>query len=553
MEENISMAELEQYLEFLYGTDTGYVYAPTLSRTLDWDQNWFQWPQQKLALTDFIRTASKDGNVHIAPPLYTTKDATRKGVSHSNVVWCEFDGTYTGDFKGLPEPHLQIRSSKDTKVHCYWKTERLDSSKAIEEITRRLAYFLDADTACWNVNRVLRPPETFNYKYGAPLPVTTLSFLDGRVDSKIFDKAPVLQIRPFIASEIEIKAFRATLGKYPIPDALRQEILTKKPKEHGRSTFLYKVAADLADVGANEVDIISVLYHVDERVRKFADRSDKLERYASIATTVALKRLAESSSRVYTFEEMLNVKSINENWLLPDLIAAGDIGVLFGMPSIGKTQLALDWCEKLSAGLPILGREIKPIDVLMVSLEMNEAGINYVISKQVEDYDLKSLSRMKIAFLQSASHEEIRMDIEAYRPQLVVIDSIFAMSIDELDQKEAARIFGPLQAMCKEYGVAFLMIHHITKEGSERKGGPTLKDLFGTIKIHALISTAVAMYEENEQLYLKLVKTRWTVKEEHNLIRTPNLTFTTTLKGGNAIASNDTRAAGPGSANLSSS
>lgn len=541
------MSDLDQYLEFLYGDDTGYVYVPTLSRTMEWTQRFFRWPDQKIPLTDYIRTMAKEENVHVAPPLYATKDATRKGVSHSNVVWCEFDGTYTGDFKGLPEPHLQIRSSYDTKVHCYWKTERLEAG-SIEEITRRLAYFLDADIACWNVNRVLRPPETFNYKYGAPLPVTTLSYHNDRVASSVFDKAPVLPIRPFIASEVDIKPFRATLGKYPIPEVMRQAILSHKPKSD-RSGYLYKVAADLGDIGVTEVDIISILYHVDERVGKFSNRQDRLERYASIAATVALKRLAESSSRVYTFEEMLKVSPIDDNWLLQDLIAAGDISILFGMPSVGKTQLALNWACDLVSGRPILGRETKPIDVLFISLEMNEAGIHYVLSRQAVEYETTQMNRLKIAFLQSASHEEIRMDIETYKPQLVIIDSVFAMAIDDLDQKEVIRIFGPLQAMCKEFGVAFLMIHHITKEGAEKKDGPTLKDLFGSIQIHRIIATAIAMYEYNDNLHIKLVKTRWTVKELHDVIRKPSLTFTT-KKVGEKGASNDPGTTKPGQVNI---
>lgn len=543
------MSDLEEYLEFVYGTDKGYVYVPTLSVTGEWDQRFFLWPDNKVPLTDYIRTAAKEQNVHIGTCLYTNKDATRKGVSHSNVVWVEFDGNYTGNFKDLPKPSLEIRSSTEHKVHCYWKTDRLEPGP-LEEITRRLAYYLEADTSAWNANRVLRPPETFNYKYGKPLPVSVISKTEGVVSSKVFDRAPILRVKPLIASEIEIKPFRGTLGKYPVPEELRQIILNTIPKGD-RSGFLYKIAADLGDLGATEVDIISILYHVDERVKKFSTRSDRLERYASIAVGVALKRLATNSSRVYSIDEILKVSPMDENWILPDLIAPGDVSILFGLSSIGKSQIALDWSLRFSAGLPILDREIKPTEVMFVSLEMNEAGIQFVTSKQVQAYKDQDLSKFKVAFLQTASHEELKMDIEIYRPQLVIIDSIFAMSIDELDQKEAIRIFYPLLAMAKEFGTAFLMIHHITKIGADRKDGPTLTDMFGASRINAIPASVIAMWEPSEgDIELKFVKTRWTVKERHSAKRNvETLTFDTEKKGTKNV-SGKSRSASPGTADI---
>jgi hypothetical protein len=60
----------------------------------------------------------------------------------------------------------------------------------------------------------------------------------------------------------------------------------------------------------------------------------------------------------------------------------------------------------------------------------------------------------------------------------------------------------------------------------------------------------MGMYEQNEQLYLKLVKTRWTVKETYELTRNPDLTYTS-YKKGQKVASNEPRPISPGQVDLS--
>jgi hypothetical protein len=515
--------ELETYLDFLYGNNIGHVYVPTRPEGV-WETSWFEWPRQKLELTDFIRTQSRVADVHIGVALFNKHSGLKKDVASTQVVWCEFDGNFVGDWKGIPEPNLMIQSSGEQNVHCYWKIETLSEVSAIEEITYRLAYHLDADEGCWNANRVLRPPETQNFKRGEPLPVKIIKLDETlKFSTKDFDKAErVLKVpQPFITADV----IEWSILKSRLPLDLVRRVDKYQVKEGDRSSFYFKVAVDLARLGFNEQEVFSTLYVLDERIRKYADRNDRLERLASIAAKVILPIISARKIEAYTIEDLLALIEPEMDWIIPDILPAGDIGFLAGQPGVGKTQLAIWMSRLLAAGRPVFSDvALDPIKVLFFSKEIHRRLLRIFLEKQ--DLMLRGLGMKNfICAFPEMTHglQSMKDLLDEFKPDLLVVDSLVQMVPSLKDEELLKQAIDNVLAVAGKSAVIF--VHHVTKASYDSKDGPTLKDFYGAMYPLTIASSVMTLHGESPNLIVKLLKNRYGPLAEFTVHRTEYLTF----------------------------
>lgn len=518
------MKELETYLDFLYGKNVGHVYVPTRPNG-EWKTEWFEWPRQQRELTDFIRTQSRVADVHIGTSLFNKRSGLREEVQSTQVVWCEFDGNFTGDWKGIPEPDLMIQSSGVQNIHCYWKVETLTEVAAIEEVTFRLAHHLDADIACWNANRVLRPPETFNYKSGEPVPVTILKIdLTSVHSTKDFDSAERIIAKPKVFIAADVLDWSALKSRLPLDITRRVE--KYQVKEGDRSTFYFKVAADLARMGFEEQEIFSTLYVLDERVRKYADRNDRLERLASIAAKVILPIVSALQVEAYSLTELLALQEPDIHWIIPGLLPAGEMGVLVGQPGVGKTQLGLWLGRLLAAGQPVFsGEGQEPIKVLFFSKEIHRTLLRVFLEKQHKGLSgIKGGDNFTLAFPEiTHGLQSIRTLLDKYKPHLFIVDSLVQMVPSLKDEELLKQAVDSIIQVSGDSAVIF--IHHVTKTSYDAKDGPTLKDSYGAMYPLTVASTVISLYGEGSLLNFKVLKNRFGPLFELPIRRTENLTF----------------------------
>lgn len=99
------------------------------------------------------------------------RDAIRQG----HVLYVDSDAAEPmerlADF--CPPPSMVISSG--TGRHAYWALAEPLAPDWIERANRRLAHALGADMRATDAARILRPPETFNFKTGSPVAVTAES------------------------------------------------------------------------------------------------------------------------------------------------------------------------------------------------------------------------------------------------------------------------------------------------------------------------------------------------------------------------------------------
>ena len=73
---------------------------------------------------------------------------------------------------------LQITGSPGG-LQLYWRLQQRAVSLQVESANRRLALALGGDPACVDIARILRPPQTLNYKHDPPADVVLLAFREG--------------------------------------------------------------------------------------------------------------------------------------------------------------------------------------------------------------------------------------------------------------------------------------------------------------------------------------------------------------------------------------
>ncbi len=294
------MSDLEDFTTFLFGSKSGYAYAPIKDKDLKWTEKFFHWPMESTKLHDWIRTSTIESDVYLAPVLFNSKSAKRIAVKSSDVFWVEFDGQTRINFKGLPEPNYIVQTSTETHQHCYWKING-QSPVVIEELNRRLTYHFEADSSGWEMNQVLRPPETINHKRGQNLAVKVIkNDKDTTHLLEMFDGVPSISHPVSIIEYTSLTDPNELLARLKLGSTLDARITRELPVENGRSTFLMHTGHLLAEAGCNHLEIVSLLYLIDFRIKKFVGRADQLIRLSEIASLALLKIEQDTEVDIYS-------------------------------------------------------------------------------------------------------------------------------------------------------------------------------------------------------------------------------------------------------------
>jgi archaellum biogenesis ATPase FlaH len=517
------MTDLQKYLDFLFEEDVGYVYAPIKKPDQTWKQKFFNWPIERPELLDWIITNSLESDVYIGPALYREKKVSKEAILHSNVVWVEFDGQESIKWGKLSEPNVIVQTSNSQHVHCYWKTESL-STELSEDTNRRLTYYLEADSSGWDITQVLRPPNTINYKH--TVPTKLVKFQEGSHKYSEFDVAPSIE-KPVEAYTYDILLDRASIKLDP---SLTYKVDKEVVKHPHRSEFLMATGYLLAEAGLNGLEIVSCLYEIDSRIKKFVGREDQLKRLSEIASLALFKVERTSYISVYSPNEILT-HSYDLEWIIPNLLHTTGMLILSGQPGVGKTQLTFDWAYRLAVGLAILGLKLsRPYKVMYLSLEMDVVELKYIFKHQAEVFKEHGLWNANMYIVSPDIDSDMRgfeKTLIKIQPDVLIIDSISELATDDLTETESRTIMKWMKKIRKVHNVAIIAIHHNRKASDTNKKPRKLGDLYGSFIFAKNSETVMSLWHEEGRigLELDLLKARFTEKKTFNLLRTTHLTF----------------------------
>ncbi|MGD9892798.1 MAG: hypothetical protein AB7R89_23070 [Dehalococcoidia bacterium] len=199
---------------------------------------------------------------------------------------CYVDGDGATVPPGIPPSTISVESSPG-RTQEYWLLSCAVAPAIGEEINRRLAYAIGADTSGWDLTQLLRPPTFPNHKY-AGSPIVTII----RDDGPVYDPDDLLAALP----EAPARTARTTSGEAidgdgdepPVRldgDALRVwrgELVVYRKDEPGvidRSASLYRLGCILEEHGMTASGIAAALTERDQSLgwNKFTDRREYYE------------------------------------------------------------------------------------------------------------------------------------------------------------------------------------------------------------------------------------------------------------------------------------
>ncbi len=517
------MDELNTYIDVLFEGLEGFVYSP-VKTTDSWNPEWFEYPRQRVELIEHIRKGG--GDVYISPAVYNEKRATKDSVKKTQCVWVEFDGNDKIDFKQVSIPNLIVQTSFASHVHCYWKIGPTNQT-AVENANRRLTYYLQADSSGWDITQLLRPPGTINHKHN--LPVVLADFNDSlhTVGEFGFVPEPVVAATETVLTEHLLDA-EAILREHQLPLKVNKMVLKEIPVEPYRSSFLARLANELAEEDLSHLEIVSLLKEVDSRIKKYEGRSDQLVRLSQIADYAIHKRLAEEQLVTYSLDYILNhVDSLQ--WVLPQWLHTTGQMIISGAPGVGKTQWLLQLGVCLANGESFLGMPVNAKHkVFCFSLEMDKSSLKEFLSKQKREWNSIPSQAYFTVVDESASLMQYENLIAEHESNIVLIDSMLELFDDMSDNpnSEARKVMKWCRKIRRRYGVAIVLIHHNRKATEGNKKPKGLADLVGSFQFAKDTETVLQLWHDQKGIELSGVKVRFGMKDDFMITRNENLWYT---------------------------
>jgi KaiC/GvpD/RAD55 family RecA-like ATPase len=174
-------------------------------------------------------------------------------------------------------------------------------------------------------------------------------------------------------------------------------------------------------------------------------------------------------------------------WLIEGFIHKGDVAVIYGPPSSGKSFLALDWALSLAAGLPWLGQHAV---ARSPTIYMAGEGASSIFKRVDAWMDARKVTDIPNAFFhlrplplrETAAIAEVEQTLAAYDhgigdtglyPGMIVVDTLsqFFSGGDEITP-DMTQFVSNMRRIAQETGATVLIVHH-TNAGGERERGHT--------------------------------------------------------------------------------
>lgn len=534
--------ELGSFLDYMYGDETGYAYSPTKGETFE--QYFFQWPTERAELLQHIRRHTSSRDVYYSPGLFERPSATKDSFRGSRVLWAEFDGSLPESLGEIPQPSLRLKSSTDGHEHWYWRLNQFETNQiALETITQRLTYHLGADLACWNANRVLRPPGTVHHDSG--LTTSVIRWSHQEVSLPDFINLPELPEKALTLSE--------HLGSIPMPiEVIAKHIFSKDEltffleptiEQGSRSSALTKLAHICMEKdGLSNAEAMSLLLNADGRWKKFHGRNDQRDRLLGIINYCRSRHPVDpveeevsSRFRVYTYDEFINTE-IKLEWVVPNLLHKKGVAAISGPPAVGKSQFSIRFAEALAKGEKFLQWEpVEPTKTLFVSMEMPHEELLFFIEKmEMGDNELLRDNMLILPLGHSlkmnnkVAQAELNAVLERYQPTGVIFDSLGKGIGKDIASEEAMlEAFEYVDRIIRaEFNAFAWFVHHPRKGQVGNKKPNTLDDLYGSQYFGANITTATCLWPEHNNIEVTCLKLRLAKQFDPFIVkRTPNLNF----------------------------
>lgn len=219
-------------------------------------------------------------DLFFSPVRYTGRERIVEQQGNIGILYADLDDKYDQERLAKYEPSFLWETSPGSFQAVWFLSHPIPPEQAIE-LNRKLSLYVGADHASWIPTKLLRIPETPNWKRGG-VQGTLVSYdlsiqyipedLQKFLDPLVPEKAPVVSDGvPEVPTEEE---WKATLSEiWPKLDTPTKKLLTREYVED-RSLFLARVAKRMATISIPPEVTFRVLSR--HRANKFTARPDTL-------------------------------------------------------------------------------------------------------------------------------------------------------------------------------------------------------------------------------------------------------------------------------------
>lgn len=533
---------IAQFLNNVWGEETGTVFLATKQGELFKVAKAQNWPEHKENIVQFIMAANTSRDVYFTPGIFKEGSISKEKENgyRAKALWVDVDGYKDGqsgpetaskllDELGLPQPTYKIQSSNKGAEHWYWILDKYAPAELINEVNRRLAYYLKADTSCWDISHVMRPPFTINHKpkYNRPA-VDIIKFTAEVHDIASFKLLPTVkeQLKEIAGKPKELPEMSEVFAKYPWDNSLLEHFRVEGESFYdpvandykGRGNSMVSLAFKCAEIGMRDDALYAVLYDVDNRWGKFKDRPDRERRLTEIVAKVrakypegvfATEQLDEDIKQIYGFKEFLQSK-FEYKWLVDGLIPANSINFITSRPGVGKSRFTLLLGAQLALGTEFIKWKVVdgPKKVVYFSLEMGPPTLKYFVESLQNEgqYDLDKLDNnfklvplgQPLDIANTEGRDFFKMVLDQEKPDVVFIDAMSSLSFEDLGEKTAKGVSNQLKAWLMEYNCTFYIVHHNRKPRQDAVDkAPTEADFFGSTYGTTDAGSVIALWKPN--------------------------------------------------------
>jgi AAA domain/RepB DNA-primase from phage plasmid len=457
-------------------------------------------------------------------------------------------------------PTVAWQTSKG-RYQCLWLVDCRMKVKHFEALNQRLTYLTAADKGGWSVTKVLRIPETMNYKRGEPEPVQLLwwehaqtypikAVLDLVRDVKVVRQATVEDLNlPDMTADAVYHKYRKVLS-----NRARQLVRTRTARGD-RSARLWELETSCLASGLSQGETLILVRgtvwnkyagqrrELDQLSSEIAKAAGNIvrDRPASVKKRRRNKN-ASSNGRVHDEEELplisyrdfLGTPIPHEKWDVDGIWSHLAHGILAGEPKTYKSIISTDLALSVASGTKFLGEyEVPKVGPVIIIQEENDAPLmrdriekiatsKGLITQRDEDVvngpglivsfpgtraevPLWLMNGQNFSLFDEDHVERLRRSLDRIKPKLLIFDPLYlvAPGLDENSQAQVAPLLSGLLKIKRAHDCGILIVHHYNKprEGEDRHPGMRLS---GSSTFYRWFSSAVYLEKGHEPGMVKM-------------------------------------------------
>lgn len=497
--------------EHIYGEGSGFLglFSATRdpqNRPVDWQEAYFAWPREAANAAAWVSAeTARCREVFHCAHLLTCHRRKKEHAAALTALYVDLDTPGVELPASLPSPTAVVESSPG-KRHLYWQLSRAVPPELGEQLNKRLAYAIAADTSGWDLTQLLRPLGVPNHKY-ADTPVVRLLHLE----AKEYDPNYLEQVLPQLPASGKAAADGSTHAEVSVlplelpsidVQALHVSDLVRTLIRNGtdtgrRSEALGIIECGLIRAGYDDTTIAAVLLDPHNgisakpleqgrdwvamdiaRARDFVRTSEMWKPTSAVQAAETLLQETRSDAPSSPFRTLAQIRAdhsgtIEIQWLLDGYIARGAITLLVGAAKGGKSTWLAGLLKALETGTAYCGLSTQAADVV------------YLIEEDSPSLDARAraigLDPHRVVWLTAGASFnqptwEARIDAatdEAERigAGLLVIDTFsFWAELDPQQEWDNAVVTARFKHLRKATakGLAVVVVHHFNKQGQYR-------------------------------------------------------------------------------------